>query len=79
MRGYNAGARDHLPQLAVLAMKDGVCVRDRWSRPMSGAPSEPLNDDPEPETQRYFVDTVCERRRWKREMVDPWLMHTKVY
>lgn len=52
-----------IPQLAVLAMNDGVFERDRWSRPISGAPSDPLNEDPEPETQRYFVDTVCDLKR----------------
>lgn len=55
--------RFDVPQLAVLAMNDGVCVRDRWSSPIRGAPSDPLKDEPDPETQRYFVDTVCERRR----------------
>ena len=35
-----------------------------------------MKEDPDPETQRYFVDTVWERRRWKREIVDPWLIHT---
>jgi hypothetical protein len=47
-----------LPQLAVRAMKEGVAERERWSRPMRGAPSEPLKDDPEPDTQRYLVETV---------------------
>jgi len=47
-----------LPQLAVRAMNEGVVDRDRWSRPMRGAPSEPLKEDPDPETQRYFVETV---------------------
>lgn len=65
-----------LPQLAVRAMKEGVVDLDRWSRPIKGAPSEPLNDDPEPDTQRYLVDTVWERRRWNREIVEPWLMQT---
>ena len=58
-------------QLAVRAMNDGVAVRVRWSTPMSGAPSEPLNDDPDPDTQRYLVDTVCERKRWNSEIVEP--------
>ncbi len=66
-----------LPQLAVRAMKDGVCERERWSRPIKGVPSEPLKEEPEPETQRYLVDTVCDRKRWKREIVEPWLIHTK--
>ena len=63
--------RMNLPQLAVRAMKDGVVDRDRWSSPMSGAPSEPLNEDPEPDTHRYFVDTVWERKRWNSEIVEP--------
>ena len=58
-------------QLAVRAMKDGVLDLTRLSMPISGAPSDPLKDDPEPETQRYFVDTVWERKRWNSEMVDP--------
>ena len=62
---------DLLPQLAVLAMKEGVEARMRWSSPIIGAPSEPLKEDPEPETQRYFVETVCERKRWNKEMVEP--------
>ena len=60
-----------LPQLAVRAMNEGVVDRDRWSRPIRGAPSEPLKEDPDPETQRYFVETVWERRRWKSEIVEP--------
>jgi hypothetical protein len=52
-------------------MNEGVVDRDLGSRPMSGAPSDPLNEEPEPETQRYFVDTVWERKRWNNEMVDP--------
>ena len=56
-------------------MKEGVVCLDRWSRPIRGAPSDPLKDDPEPETQRYLVETVWERRRWKSEIVEPWLMH----
>lgn len=60
-----------LPQLAVRAMNEGVVDRDLWSRPIKGAPSEPLKEDPEPETQRYFVDTVWERRRWNNEIVEP--------
>lgn len=62
---------DSLPQLAVRAMKEGVVERDRWSRPIKGAPSDPLKDDPDPDTQRYFVDTVCDRNLWKREIVEP--------
>lgn len=58
-------------QLAVRAMKDGVLDLTRLSMPISGAPSDPLNDDPEPETQRYFVETVWERNRWNSEIVDP--------
>lgn len=69
-------AANYLPQLAVLAMKEGVVERDRWSRPIKGAPSEPLNDEPEPETQRYLVETVCDRRRWNKEIVEPWLIQT---
>ena len=52
-------------------MKEGVCVLERWSRPMRGAPSEPLKEEPDPETQRYLVETVWERNLWKREMVEP--------
>lgn len=58
-------------QLAVRAMNEGVLDRERTSIPRREAPSEPLNDDPEPDTQRYLVDTVCERSLWKRETVDP--------
>lgn len=58
-------------QLAVRAMKDGVLDLARLSIPIRGAPSDPLKDEPEPETQRYFVDTVWERKRWNSEMVDP--------
>lgn len=58
-------------QLAVRAMKDGVLDRARLSMPIRGAPSEPLKEDPEPDTQRYLVETVCDRRRWKSEIVDP--------
>lgn len=65
-----------LPQLAVRAIKEGVVERDRWSKPIRGAPSEPLKDDPDPETQRYFVETVCDLSLWKSEIVEPWLMHT---
>ena len=61
----------NVPQLAVRAMKEGVCVLERWSRPMRGAPSEPLKEEPDPETQRYLVETVWERSLWKREMVEP--------
>ena len=52
-------------------MNEGVVERERWSMPIKGAPSEPLNEDPDPETQRYLVETVCDRKRWKREMVEP--------
>lgn len=62
---------NYSPQLDVLAMNDGEAVRVRASNPMSGAPSDPLNDDPEPDTQRYFVDTVCERSLWKSDTVEP--------
>jgi hypothetical protein len=48
----------HSPQLAVRAMNDGVDGRIRGSRPIIEAPSEPLNEEPEPDTQRYFVETV---------------------
>lgn len=65
-----------LPQLAVRAMKEGVVARTRWSRPAMGAPSEPLKDEPEPDTQRYFVETVWDRSRWNNEIVEPWLMQT---
>jgi hypothetical protein len=71
------GKRD-LPQLAVRAINEGVVARERWSRPISGAPSEPLNEDPEPETHRYLVETVWDRKRWKSEIVEPWLMQTVV-
>lgn len=57
-------------------MNEGVFDRDLWSRPINGAPSDPLKEDPEPETQRYFVETVWERSLWNSEMVEPWLMHT---
>ena len=67
---------DNVPQLAVLAMNEGVAGLERWSKPIKGALSEPLNEEPDPETQRYFVETVCERRRWNREMVEPWLIQT---
>ena len=40
------------------AINEGVVDRDLGSRPISGVPSDPLNEEPEPETQRYFVDTV---------------------
>ncbi|KAJ7851941.1 hypothetical protein B0H14DRAFT_2298498, partial [Mycena olivaceomarginata] len=50
--------KKNAPQLAVRAMKEGVVDRVRWSSPMRGAPSEPLKEDPDPDTQRYFVDTV---------------------
>ena len=60
-----------LPQEEVRAMNDGVAERVRWSTPKSGAPSEPLKLAPDPETQRYLVLTVCERKRWKSEMVEP--------
>ncbi|EGO25252.1 hypothetical protein SERLADRAFT_465124 [Serpula lacrymans var. lacrymans S7.9] len=46
------------PQLAVRAMKDGVLDRARLSMPMRGAPSEPLKEEPEPETHKYLVETV---------------------
>jgi len=52
-------------------MKEGVVDRDRWSRPINGAPSDPLKEEPEPETQRYFVETVWERKRWNKDIVDP--------
>ena len=52
-------------------MNDGVAARVRWSTPSKGAPSEPLKLAPEPETQRYLVLTVCDRKRWKSEMVEP--------
>lgn len=47
-----------LPQLAVRAINDGVFDRDRSPIPISGAPSDPLKDALDPDTQRYFVDTV---------------------
>ena len=43
---------------AVRAIKEGVFCLERLSRPIKGAPSDPLKDDPEPDTQRYLVDTV---------------------
>lgn len=52
-------------------MNEGVAGRERWSKPIKGAPSEPLKEEPDPETHRYFVDTVCERKRWNNEMVEP--------
>lgn len=52
-------------------MKEGVVDLDRWSRPINGAPSEPLKEEPEPETQRYLVETVCDLSRWKSEIVEP--------
>lgn len=58
-------------------MNDGVLDLARVSIPIKGAPSEPLKEEPEPETQRYFVDTVWDRRRWKSEIVEPWFIHTK--
>lgn len=64
------------PQLAVRAMKEGVLDRDLWSIPNNGAPSEPLKDELDPDTQRYLVDTVCDLRRWNKEIVEPWLIHT---
>lgn len=62
---------NRLPQLAVLAMNEGVEVRVRWSTPISGAPSDPLKEEPDPDTQRYFVDTVCDRKRWNNDIVEP--------
>lgn len=38
---------------------------------MRGAPSDPLNEEPDPDTQRYLVETVCDRSRWKSDMVEP--------
>jgi hypothetical protein len=52
-------------------MNDGVVDRDRWSSPIKGAPSEPLNEEPEPDTQRYFVETVWDRKRWNKDIVEP--------
>ena len=51
------------PQLDVRATNAGVDTLDRTSRPIKGAPSDPLNEEPDAETQRYLVDTVCDRRR----------------
>lgn len=78
MKGSRFGVKEsvvelgvHSPQLDVLATKAGVAGRERTSLPISGAPSEPLNEDPDAETHKYLVDTVWDRRRWNRDTVDP--------
>lgn len=52
-------------------MKEGVFDRARWSKPIRGAPSEPLNEELDPDTHRYFVETVCDLSRWNKDIVDP--------
>ncbi len=52
-------------------MKEGELALVLWSRPIRGAPSEPLNEDPEPDTHKYFVETVCDRNRWNKDIVEP--------
>jgi hypothetical protein len=59
------------PQLDVRATNAGVDTFARTSRPIRGAPSDPLKDDPDAETQRYLVDTVCDRKRWNKDTVEP--------
>jgi len=75
-RGAVLGRGSTLPQVPVRATKEGAPPRARGSIPGNGCPSDPLKDAPEPDTHRYFVETVCDRSRWKSETVDPWLMHT---
>jgi len=54
---------NYIPHVPIFATNDGVFARCAASTPGKGAPSEPLNEYPDPETHRYLVETVWARSR----------------